>query len=131
MSAFPDEPDHFVDWARRTGHQVEPTDFPPRMLYADYLRDLVAEFGDERLTVVDARVEDVVALESGFEITTAGLTMCAGAVVLAYGNVAPLRSPRQPGGSSQTPRGICRARGTSTPSPPCPWLPQSSSSVAA
>jgi uncharacterized NAD(P)/FAD-binding protein YdhS len=91
MSAFPDEPDHFMKWARSTGHEVGPNDFPPRMLFAEYLRDLVAEFGDHRLTVVDARVEDVVAIENGFEITAGGLTTRVGSVVLAYGNPAPRR----------------------------------------
>ncbi|WP_344015198.1 FAD/NAD(P)-binding protein [Pseudonocardia xinjiangensis] len=91
MSAFPDEPDHFVDWARRAGRGWKPTDFLPRMAYGNYLRDLVAEFGEHRLHVVDARVEDVVAHDGGFEIATDGTNTQARSVVLAYGVGAPHR----------------------------------------
>ncbi|WP_433281530.1 FAD/NAD(P)-binding protein [Pseudonocardia xinjiangensis] len=91
MSAFPDEPDHFANWARRAGRKWKPTDFLPRMVYGDYLRDLVAQFGDDRLTIVGARVEDVVAREGGFEITTTVGTALAESVVLAYGVAAPRR----------------------------------------
>jgi uncharacterized NAD(P)/FAD-binding protein YdhS len=89
MSAFPDEPGHFVEWARRTGHDVGPTDFLPRTVYGEYLRHLVAEFCNHRLTVVPARVDDVRPLDDGFEITAGTTTLRAGSVVLAHGNAAP------------------------------------------
>src|ERR1700754_1538682 len=38
MSAFPDQPDHFANWARRAGRGWKPTDFLPRTVYGNYLR---------------------------------------------------------------------------------------------
>jgi uncharacterized NAD(P)/FAD-binding protein YdhS len=91
MSAFPDEPDHFANWARRAGRGWTPTDFLPRMVYGDYLRDLIAQFGGHRLSIIGARVKDVEAHEDGFEITTDSGTARTRAVVLAHGVAAPRR----------------------------------------
>ena len=91
MSAFPEEPGHFVDWARRAGYAVGPTDFVPRMVFGHYLRSLVAHFGDSRLRVVTARVDDVVSDGAGFTLTAGDTTTRAASVVLAYGNPAPRR----------------------------------------
>ena len=38
MSAYPDDPGHFLAWARGEGVVADGTDFLPRMLYGDYLR---------------------------------------------------------------------------------------------
>jgi uncharacterized NAD(P)/FAD-binding protein YdhS len=89
MSAFPEEPGHFVGWARRAGYAVEPADFVPRMVFAHYLRSLVSQFGDGRLSVVTARVEDAVADGAGFTLSAGDTTTGAAAVVFAYGNPAP------------------------------------------
>ncbi|GAA3046044.1 FAD/NAD(P)-binding protein [Pseudonocardia yunnanensis] len=89
MSAFPEEPGHFVEWARQAGYAVEPTDFVPRMVFGQYLRSLVSQFGDGRLRVVTERVEDVVADGGGFTLTAGDTSTRAGAVVFAYGNPAP------------------------------------------
>lgn len=43
MSAFPDRPTHFTDWARGTGLGVTGAEFLPRMLYAPYLRGSLAD----------------------------------------------------------------------------------------
>ncbi|EIQ01297.1 hypothetical protein OpiT1DRAFT_05872 [Opitutaceae bacterium TAV1] len=49
MSAFPDEPDHFLNWAReragRVGYpeQIGPDDYLPRRLYGDYIGWVFAE----------------------------------------------------------------------------------------
>jgi uncharacterized NAD(P)/FAD-binding protein YdhS len=91
MSAFPEEPGHFVEWARRAGYAVGPADFVPRMVYGHYLRSLVAQFGDDRLCVVTARVEDVVADRAGFTLTAGDTTTRATSVVFAYGNPPPRR----------------------------------------
>lgn len=42
MSAFPDDPDHFLDWLRGSGLEVDGADFVPRMLYGPYLRETLA-----------------------------------------------------------------------------------------
>ncbi|GAA1223080.1 FAD/NAD(P)-binding protein [Pseudonocardia alaniniphila] len=91
MSAFPDEPDHFADWARCAGRGWTPTDFLPRMVYGDYLRDLVSQFGGHRLSIVGARVKDIASRQGGFEISTDCATAPAESVVLAYGVSAPHR----------------------------------------
>jgi len=88
MSAFSDDPDHFTDWfAGRAGGGAE--DFAPRMLYGDYLVELLAE----------ARIEAVrgeaVDLAGGAVRLADGRAIRADAVVLAPGNFRPA-----------TPRGI-------------------------
>ncbi|WP_433286569.1 FAD/NAD(P)-binding protein [Pseudonocardia sp. CA-142604] len=91
MSAFPDEPDHFANWARRAGRGWTPTDFLPRMVYGNYLQDLITQFGGHRLTTVAATVQDIAPHGGGFEITTDIGTSRARNVVLAYGVSAPRR----------------------------------------
>ncbi|GAA3054760.1 FAD/NAD(P)-binding protein [Pseudonocardia yunnanensis] len=91
MSAYPDEPDHFANWAQHTGHGQTPTDFLPRMAYGNYLQDLVNQFNGHRLTTVGANVHDIARHEGGFEITTDSGTAQARNVVLAYGVSAPRR----------------------------------------
>lgn len=49
MSAFPDRPTHFTDWARATGLEVTGTEFLPRALYARYLRDCLADAAGDAL----------------------------------------------------------------------------------
>jgi uncharacterized NAD(P)/FAD-binding protein YdhS len=44
MSAFPDDPGHFLDWMARSGPgPVGPTDFVPRRVYGTYLRALLRD----------------------------------------------------------------------------------------
>jgi uncharacterized NAD(P)/FAD-binding protein YdhS len=43
MSALPDEPGHFLAWARDAGHAVGEHDFVPRALYGDYAQAVLAE----------------------------------------------------------------------------------------
>ncbi|GLY94423.1 FAD/NAD(P)-binding protein [Actinoplanes sp. NBRC 103695] len=84
MSAFPDDPGHFVRWAG-----VERCDFVPRRIYGRYLREVldwaaVAHPGRLRWVpgrVADVRTDPVVVLEDGREIR-------ADEVVLALGNPA-------------------------------------------
>ncbi|HEX8216216.1 MAG TPA: FAD/NAD(P)-binding protein, partial [Allosphingosinicella sp.] len=50
MSAFPDDPDHFVRWyAELHGGGAE--DYAPRMIFGDYMQELLAGAGD-RLEIV-------------------------------------------------------------------------------
>ncbi len=89
MSAFPDVPSDLLDWAARTGREVDPLGFLPRMEYAAYLQDCLATVADHRLTVRAGLVDDVVPTPDGFEIHAAGVVTTADAVVLAYGNQRP------------------------------------------
>jgi uncharacterized NAD(P)/FAD-binding protein YdhS len=89
MSAFPDIPSDLLDWAARTGRDVDPQGFLPRMEYAAYLQDCLASVADHRLTVRAGLVDDVVPTAEGFEVHAAGVVSTADAVVLAYGNERP------------------------------------------
>ena len=89
MSAFPDVPSDLLDWAARTGRDVDPHGFLPRMEYAAYLQDRLAAVADHRLTVRAGQVDDLVPTPDGFEVHAAGVVSPADAVVLAYGNQRP------------------------------------------
>ncbi|WP_433286636.1 FAD/NAD(P)-binding protein [Pseudonocardia sp. CA-142604] len=91
MSAFPDEPDHFANWARHAGHGWTPTDFLPRMIYGNYLQDLITQFRGHRLTTVTATVQDIAPHSGGFKISTDCGTSQARKIVLAHGVSAPRR----------------------------------------
>ena len=89
MSAFPDEPDHFVHWFSRHGGTAE--DFAPRMLYGDYLAELLAA-EEGRIRIVR---DEVVAGDEGGLRLAGGDAVRAETVILAPGNFKPA-----------TPRGI-------------------------
>lgn len=89
MSAFPDIPSDLIEWARRTGRSEDPQAFLPRLDYATYLQDRLAQVADHRLTICAGRVDDVVPVGGRFEIRTGDVTSAADSVVLAYGNQRP------------------------------------------
>lgn len=78
MSAFPDQPSHFLDWLRRLPDDVlgglapEAGSFVPRHLYGRYLRDLLA---DSRATLPPHRLELVVGKVLGAAQDGSGLTL--------------------------------------------------------
>ncbi len=96
MSAFPDRPNHFVDWLRtRTEYDLVPDDelrerFIPRMIYGDYLQSLaqhhLSEVSHVRGEAVDVKDDGSVLLAGGREIK-------ADRIVLATGNEAPADLP--------------------------------------
>jgi uncharacterized NAD(P)/FAD-binding protein YdhS len=89
MSAYSDDPEHFVRWfAERAGGTAE--DFAPRMLYGDYLAELLkgADVSIASGEAVDIAPDGTVRLASGGAVE-------AEAAVLAPGNFRPA-----------TPRGI-------------------------
>jgi uncharacterized NAD(P)/FAD-binding protein YdhS len=96
MSAFPDEPDHFVTWLENHGLGNRGT-FVPRRVYGAYLRDMLdeakREHGD-RLTLVDG---EAIAVDRGESVSTVrladGRTIEAETVVLALGNLPPHTPP--------------------------------------
>jgi uncharacterized NAD(P)/FAD-binding protein YdhS len=92
MSAFPDEPGHFAEWAATANGQWSATDFLPRMVYGRYLRDLVLNRHDDRMAFVDAQVHELLLHDRGFEVRTDdGAPVRARTVVLGYGVAAPRR----------------------------------------
>lgn len=83
MSAFPDVPDDFVRWYEERGGTAE--SFAPRMLFGDYVTELLAAVRD-KLDIVRGEAADV----EGTDVLLAdGRRIAADAVVLAPGNLQP------------------------------------------
>jgi uncharacterized NAD(P)/FAD-binding protein YdhS len=94
MSAFADEPDHFLDWLRERDPEVQPGAFVSRRLYGDYLEGLLRDAmnrQNSRLTTIHAEVVDLIEEASGriTIVTNEGARFAADAVVLAIGNPGP------------------------------------------
>ena len=91
MSVFPDDSDHFARWYCERGGA--PEDYAPRMLFGDYLCELVAQAGD-RLEILAGEAVEVTAANGGEQVGLAdGRTLAADAVVLAMGNLRPATPP--------------------------------------
>lgn len=92
MNAFPDEPDSFVRWLSERHPGFSSDSFVPRLIYGEYLRELLArEMARQpgRLTLVQG---DAAGLElgDGAQIALAGgRTIKADLAVLAVGNLPP------------------------------------------
>lgn len=90
MSAFPDDPEHFARWYGAQGGR--PDDYAPRMLYGDYLEQLLAEASPAPVIMHGEAID----ISSGGAVKLAdGSSVQADTVVLAPGNFTPA-----------TPRGI-------------------------
>ncbi|HCN75645.1 MAG TPA: hypothetical protein DIT13_00450 [Verrucomicrobiales bacterium] len=95
MSAFPDLPDHFVNWLRSRSEfdlirENELRErFIPRVIYGDYLRSLMHHH------LPDARLVDAEAVDyaNRMVLLAGGGSIEAGRVVLATGNEAPADLP--------------------------------------
>ncbi|GAB1641968.1 FAD/NAD(P)-binding protein [Krasilnikovia sp. MM14-A1259] len=100
MSADPDDPDHFVGWARRRGLDADPDAFLGRREYGRYLRDaldaaVAAHPG--RLAVRRAPVRSLYPGSTGVAVCLAdGAIVFADHVVLAVGGPAGTRPPGLP-----------------------------------
>jgi len=113
MSALPDDPGHFVAWARAAGHDVGEHDFVPRALYGDYVQALLddaeraAPAGTlERISGEVTAISPRPAGEgrpgpratpdgerTGALVSVAGRRLEADAVVLALGVSRPAQPP--------------------------------------
>ncbi|MGF7150645.1 putative NAD(P)/FAD-binding protein YdhS [Sphingomonas zeicaulis] len=96
MSAFPDDPGHFVRWLEANGRPDAGSAFVERVTYGVYLRGLLDEAcrrAGDRLTVVRGEVVDV-ANDDGAVVTLAdGTRLHSDAAVLAVGNLPPHDPP--------------------------------------
>ncbi|MFT3976399.1 MAG: FAD/NAD(P)-binding protein, partial [Sphingomonas bacterium] len=92
MSAFPDRPDHFVEWLAARGHAQGGAAFISRAIYGEYLRELLENArrsAPDRLALV---TDDAVDIAAGAPMRIAlarGGAIAADAVVLAVGNLPP------------------------------------------
>ena len=91
MSAFPDEPEHFVHWAAARGAAAQ--DFVPRALYGEYLSETLAAVrvgNEDRLRLA---VGEAIDLDASAVVLADGERLRADAVVLATGNLPPHDPP--------------------------------------
>ncbi len=105
MSAYPDDPEHFLRWARSNYDSgAQPDDFLPRLVYGQYADSLLRE-EIERHPGQFERVEDEVVsvdrVRAGNRAQVnlrSGQTLLADKVVLAVGHFPPgdLRFPGKP-----------------------------------
>ena len=104
MSAFGDDPTHFLRWARRRlGPHVEPCDFLPRSLYGEYVESALLEEVRQHLGQFEWRHEEACAITCAGEsldiLLHNGEAVRADRVVLALGNFPP-SDPLLPGRSN-------------------------------
>lgn len=91
MSALPDQPYHFANWLREKGHPDPDRAFVPRLVYGQYLRELLETAvarQPNRLNVVHAEAIDI-DLNDGAQIELADGMIAADSAILAIGNLPP------------------------------------------
>lgn len=90
MSAFPDEPMHFVNWLRANRPEfADPQGFAPRMIYGDYVQSILAAAG-AGIERIAAEVVKIEPSGSGVRLMLLdGTAIEADACVLATGNPPP------------------------------------------
>jgi uncharacterized NAD(P)/FAD-binding protein YdhS len=107
MSAFPDHPNHFVEWLRTRTEYVSVPDaelretFMPRRVYGDYLRSVALHHVravDPRAAVAIDQIEDEVVdilpePDGARLLLRSGVELLADKVVLATGNEPPADLP--------------------------------------
>jgi uncharacterized NAD(P)/FAD-binding protein YdhS len=102
MSALPEEPDHFLNWARANyGGSVQPRSFLPRALYGRYVGSLleqgIASTGGGNFQWIQGEALSLTCSHSKVNVQLSdGRELLAEAVVLAIGNFPPA-NPKIPG----------------------------------
>jgi uncharacterized NAD(P)/FAD-binding protein YdhS len=95
MSAFPDEPDHFLHWARANYEaSVQATNYLPRPLYGRYIGSLLEEAagrsGADNFQWIQGEVSSLARERSHIDVQLKdGSTLVTEALVLAVGNFPP------------------------------------------
>lgn len=93
MSAFPDQPDHFMQWVRTHSYDIGPDDFAPRSYYGMYLQDIWADAQkmaaehQHRIKLIPSRAVAINQRDDFLSLATArGDAIAVDSVVLATGN---------------------------------------------
>lgn len=93
MNAFPDQPDGFVRWLSVRHPEFSQNCFVPRLIYGDYLRELLAlevKRQPGRLTLVQGEAVGLDLGRTGARIALAdGGSVTADLAILAVGNLPP------------------------------------------
>ncbi len=93
MSAFADDPGHFLRWLEETHpDSFVPDSFVPRATYGDYLADILQRAKGEfaSLEVISADIVDLMPVDGAYQLHGAqGVAAEARQVVLALGNFPP------------------------------------------
>jgi uncharacterized NAD(P)/FAD-binding protein YdhS len=101
MSAYPDDPGHFLDWARLNHDPgASPGDYLPRLLYGQYVGSLLRQEIERHPGQVEHVQDEAVSLARVGDTAEvrfrSGRTLFAHKVVIALGNFPP-GDPRLPG----------------------------------
>jgi uncharacterized NAD(P)/FAD-binding protein YdhS len=110
MSALPDQPGHFLAWAKAQDPSLHEGSFARRELYGRYLRSLLGEAEGRARPQVSLirRTGEVTSLRRGRDLWELsfgeGSPTQVHAVVLAMGNDPPAQLPVPDGGLYQSPR---------------------------
>lgn len=90
MSAFPDDPDHLARWLAQRAGAADPERFIARGLYGDYLQDVLARAGGDRLRLAAGEAVDLRRQGDAWTVVLSdGEGVEGEAVVLALGNPEP------------------------------------------
>lgn len=112
MSAFADAPDDFVRWLAERHPRFSPDSFVPRLIYGEYVRDLLdVARASGRLTVVAGEAVSLTQAGGVAIVLANGGEIAADRAVLAVGNLPP-QHPR--GFDDQLPANLYAAD---------PWTP--------
>lgn len=123
MTAFPDDPEHFLRWAG-SNHDpnVRPGDFLPRLVYGRYVESLLKQEIERHPGQLENVQDEAVSLTRVGDTAEIGLrsgrTVFADKVVLALGNFPP-GDPRLPGRTPHSQRYVSN-----------PWKPSALGDVA-
>src|SRR5271163_4289331 len=101
MSAYPDDPEHFLEWARLNhAPSASPDDYLPRPLYGQYIASLLQQEIEHHPGLVEHVQDEAVSIarvgETAEISLRSGRTLFANKVVIAPGNFPP-GDPRLPG----------------------------------
>ncbi|MGL4420798.1 MAG: FAD/NAD(P)-binding protein, partial [Gemmataceae bacterium] len=94
MSAWPDQPSHFADWAMARGATTNPGAFLPRMLYGEYLRETLLAAHQAAPGRLETQLDEARRVtrhpHGGWMVhLSRGISVRARAVVLAIGHRPP------------------------------------------